>query len=111
MYEDIEKVIGGIPQIGRLTIYDVSLRIGQLLSNPVYPKDYLYLNNGAKIGAKKLLGGKRLKWKVEVTTFFSYPEAKKVVGIGSLKDLPNHLIEDFFCVMKDNLAPGPKGVI
>jgi hypothetical protein len=107
----VNSIIGSIPQVGPLTVYDVSLRIGHLFNTPIYPRKYLYLNSGAMEGAKILLNGRKLSPTEELTTFFSYPEALAVTGIGDLQALPNNLIEDFFCVMKDYLAPGPRGLI
>lgn len=111
LYNTIDHFIGSIPQIGPLTIYDISLRIGHLFIKPIYPQKILYLNSGAMEGAKKLLGGRKLRHKEDFNVFFSYPEAKAVVGINSLQSLPNNLVEDFFCVMKDYLDLGPRGLI
>jgi hypothetical protein len=111
LYKTVNSLIGSIPQIGPLTVYDVSLRIGHLFNDPVYPHKFLYLNNGAMEGARKLLKGRKLSPVEELATFFSYPEAKAVKGIGSLQNLPNNLIEDFFCVMKDYLDLDPRGLI
>lgn len=111
LYKQVASIIGSFPRVGLLTVYDVSLRIGHLFHDPIYPQKYLYLNNGAMVGAKKLLGSRRLSSKEELSKFFSYPEAMAVTGIGSLRALPNNLIEDFFCVMKDYLEPGPRGLI
>lgn len=111
LYKKIDGIIGSIPQIGPLTVYDVSLRIGHLFNSPIYPKKNLYLNSGAMVGAKTLLRGRKLNPIEDIKTFFSYPEATSVSGIADLQALPNNLIEDFFCVMKEYLASGPRGLI
>lgn len=111
LYKKIDGIIGSIPQIGPLTVYDVSLRIGHLFNSPIYPRKYLYLNSGAMEGAKTLLRGRKLNPIEDIKTFFSYPEATVVSGIADLQALPNNLIEDFFCVMKEYLASGPRGLI
>lgn len=111
LHYSVNSIIGSIPQVGPLTVYDVSLRIGHLFNTPIYPRKYLYLNSGAMEGAKILLNGRKLSPTEDLTTFFSYPEALAVTGIGDLYALPNNLIEDFFCVMKDYLEPGPRGLI
>lgn len=111
LYDAVDGLIGNLDNIGPLTVYDVSLRIGHLFSEPIYPRKILYLNNGAMEGAKKLLGGRKLSSKEVLSSFFSYPDALAVVGIKSLQALPNNLIEDFFCVMKAYLDSGPRGLI
>jgi len=111
LYDVVNSLIGNLDNIGPLTVYDTSLRIGHLIDKPIYPREKLYLNNGAMEGARKLLGGRKLSSKEVLSTFFSYPETLAVAGIKSLQTLPNNLIEDFFCVMKDYLDPGPRGLI
>lgn len=111
LYDVVNSLIGNLDNIGPLTVYDTSLRIGHLIDKPIYPREKLYLNNGAMEGARKLLGGRKLSSKEVLSTFFSYPETLPVAGIKSLQTLPNNLIEDFFCVMKDYLDPGPRGLI
>ena len=112
LYAHVKSLIGGIPHIGLLAVYDVSLRIGHLFPSPIYPKRYLYLNNsGAMNGAKKLLGGRKLAYREKFTDFFSYPEALNVTDIASLRSLPNCLVEDFLCVMHQYLDKGPRGLI
>ena len=114
-FEDLHKfvngLIGGIHNIGLLTVYDVSLRIGHLFSKPIYPQKILYLNSGAMTGARKLLNGRILKPTELFVDFFSYPEAQSVVGIQDLQALPNCLVEDFLCVMHRYLDAGPRGLI
>ena len=111
LFNTVNNLIGNLNNIGPLTVYDTSLRIGHLFDKPIYPRKILYLNNGAMEGAKKLLGGRKLSSKEVLSSFFSYPEALAVVGIKSLQALPNNLIEDFFCVMKAYLDSGPRGLI
>lgn len=112
LYAFVNSVIGSIDNIGFLTIYDVSLRIGHILNPPIYPKKRLYLNNsGAMTGARKLLNGRILKPTELFVDFFSYPEAQSVVGIQNLQALPNCLVEDFLCVMHRYLDAGPRGLI
>lgn len=112
LYDKVKTLIGNIPKIGLLTVYDVTLRIGHILNKPIYPKKYLYLNNsGAMEGATKLLDGRKLQYKELFTNFFSYPEALSVNGINYLQALPNCLVEDFLCVMHKYLDKGSKGLI
>ncbi len=111
LLDEINKLIGNIPDIGSLTVYDTALRIGYLYNNPICPKDYLYLYCGAYEGAMKLLGGKKLRHKLKVNDFFKYREAQCINGIKELQKLPTSLIEDFFCVMKRYLDKCPSGLI
>ncbi len=111
LYDYIKNLIGGIDYIGLLTIYDVSLRIGHLFSKPIYPKKFLYLNSGAYLGAKKMIGGRNLRHKIPFKGFFSYPQIKSIIGVKSLQSLPNSLVEDFLCVMHNYLDVAPKGLI
>ncbi|MBR4649505.1 MAG: hypothetical protein IKO67_05070 [Bacteroidaceae bacterium] len=111
LYDYIKNLIGGIDYIGLLTIYDVSLRIGHLFSKPIYPKKFLYLNSGAYLGARKMIGGRNLGHKIPLKNFFSYPQIRSITGFRDLQSLPNSLVEDFLCVMHNYLDVAPKGLI
>lgn len=95
LYADIARC--QVPGIGDLTLYDTALRIGHVMDPCIYPKQYVYLARGAKVGAEKLLG-RKVNWREPIDVFQPY-----------FGDFPSRCIEDFLCIMKDLLCKG--GVI
>lgn len=102
VFEDIYKEVKGrlrrIPNIGNLTYYDAALRLGFLLDDAVFPKDKVYVFQGAWKGLKGLQ--KYLKR-------IGYPLKRKFTsaGIYDTSDFMPHFsgvesmfIEDFLCV-------------
>lgn len=81
--------------IGKLTIYDVALRVSQ--NYKIYP-DYVYLHAGTKVGA--LNAGLIKK--------FSRQETLNINDITEklqwLKGVKPYLIEDFLCACKDDIS-------
>lgn len=91
VFDDVKNLIGHIPGVcGRLTLYDTARRIGHLLDMPVYPNNYVYVARGARIGAKYVLGIKRMKgnvFRLPISDFTNlFP------GISSME------IEDILCI-------------
>ena len=89
--------------IGRLTTYDIALRIGFLYDDPLLPQDYVYIQSGALDGIKALSADPAYKslfperkWKAE-----AYPIADFTAAFG---DLESMYIEDFLCVFHNELA-------
>lgn len=95
LYDFIKQVIGPISGIGPLTVYDTARRIGHLLKDPIYPKQYVYLAAGALVGAKSLLGVKRLKFREPIGLFTPH--------FGTLTSV---FIEDMLCIFKNEFASG-----
>ena len=93
LYDDVEKAIGGINQIGLLVLYDTTKMIGHVLG--IEPVNYVYTQSGAKIGAKKLLGMKRMGKRVPTSAF-----AKLFPGEKSI------YIEDMLCIYKKYFRNG-----
>ena len=87
--ELVDSTIRTVRDIGPLTIYDISLRIGAKLG--LYPK-VIYLHSGAKIGAKAL----GLNYRQKSLSIEDIPEP-----ISS--NLEPYEIEDFFCICKEEL--------
>ena len=56
LYDAVCEVMKGIPYIKDLVKYDVSKRLSVMLTPEVAPESFVYIQNGAKVGAKKLLG-------------------------------------------------------
>ena len=52
LHSEIRSLIGNIPGIGNLTIYDVTVRLGAKYN--ILPRDYVYLHAGPMISAKHL---------------------------------------------------------
>ena len=94
LYKEICKLFDGIAFCqGPLVCYDVAMRIGQLYG--IKPDKYVYLSNGAKEGARRLLGKKRLPDIIERSEF---PQP--------LCNEKSIYIEDILCTFKDAfLAP------
>lgn len=104
LYDEVNKRIGKLPHIGPLTIYDAALRLGFILSKPIYPKNKVYIQAGAYKGIKNLQDyNKRL-----CLSLFPVP----IMGAGpkdistfarAFNNLPSMFIEDFLCVYDDKL--------
>lgn len=52
LHSEIRSLIGNIPGIGNLTIYDVTVRLGAKYN--ILPRDYVYLHAGPMVSAKHL---------------------------------------------------------
>ena len=91
--EQLLKVQGGLTGIGPLFIYDVALRVGYLLNPQVKPANYVYLQAGAWVGAKKLEQAGIIQpvygRKVPISHFTSILPFAKMTA---------YEIEDFLCV-------------
>lgn len=93
LYNQVKKAIGGINQIGLLVLYDTTKMIGHLLG--VEPVNYVYTQRGAKEGAKKLLGVKRMGYRVPTSSFAKLFPSEKSIHI-----------EDMLCIYKDYYRKG-----
>lgn len=87
----VERVIGGIPGIGELMVYDTSLRLGAKLG---LEPDRVYLHSGTRTGAKRLGLRTDRKW-------LSSDELP-----ADLRQLPPCQVEDLLCIYKDHLSSG-----
>lgn len=87
LYNEIEAIIRPIKYIGELATYDITLRVGWNLPNPIKPESLVYLHQGAKSGAELLLG-RKIKER-----YIPYEEIKDVVAPLT----KSHHIEDFLC--------------
>lgn len=85
----VEKYTKNIEGIGKLTIYDTSLRIGFFLG--IYPKK-IYLHAGTRKGALHLLGKEKIKGR----KFLLKEELPK-----EFRELEPYEIEDILCIFKD----------
>lgn len=95
LYDEVERRITGIPHVGLLTIYDATLRLGFILPQPIYPKDYVYIQAGASSGIKKLQKSKPSLFPMPITGAKRYSINLFKIAFN---DLPSIFIEDFLCV-------------
>lgn len=102
LYDEVYNRIGKLPHIGLLTIYDAALRIGFILSDPIYPENFVYIQAGAYKGIKKL------QTCPSASALFSTAirkENKYDISLFSAAfgNLPSMFIEDFLCVYDNKL--------
>ena len=95
LYQEVERLIGSEKNVGLLMLYDISRMIGYALQPQVLPKDFVYLQSGAKIGAKRLLGLNRLGRKLPVEVFKRF-----------FPNEDSQHIEDILCIYKDAFKDG-----
>jgi len=91
LHDVVGAVIGSLPGIGPLTVYDTTLRIGAYRG--LLPTR-IYLHAGTRIGAKRL----GLPWKQRTIETATLPQA--------LRRLPAHEAEDVLCIYKDQFGAG-----
>ena len=85
--------------IGRLTVYDIALRIGYIRQNQILPKDKIYLFAGANSGANQLfLSSPSLFTIPTSTTRIKEGRYDMTIFNSPLRDVPSFLLEDMFCV-------------
>ena len=98
LYQEVKNAIGGLPQVGNLVLYDTTKMIGYILTPRISPMKYVYVQSGAKVGAKNLLGIKRMGMRYPTSAFKKF--FPKVDSIH---------IEDMLCIYKNYFTFG--GVI
>ena len=91
LFKITEIVRGKVDNIGDLWSYDTDLRIGFKLR--IYP-DVVYLHRGAREGARKLLGKKKIYGRYLSKDIF-------IERIPELNELECYEIENFLCDLKD----------
>ena len=98
LYDAVCEVMKDIPYIKDLVKYDVAKRIGVMLIPEVAPESFVYIQNGAKVGAKNLLG----------KNFDDVKKLPKSCFESFFPNLSSVHIENILCIMKDYFTP--KGV-
>lgn len=97
LYDDVCKVLNGVPYIRFITKYDVAKRIGVMIKPEITPVSYVYLHAGALDGAERLLnthiGQDQIRMDSQV--FAKY-----------FGDLSPIFVEDLLCTMKNYFANG-----
>lgn len=102
LYDEVDRLLLQKPKvkgIGKLTAYDIALRIGYIRRNQTLPKGKIYLFAGANAGANKLFQ--------DNPTLFTFPVSISRINEGRydmtifkspLREMPSFLLEDMFCV-------------
>lgn len=93
LFRITEIVRGKVDNVGDLWSYDTALRIGFKLR--IYP-NVVYLQRGARVGARKLLGKKKIIGRYLSKDIF-------IERIPELNELECYEIEHFLCDFKDRL--------
>lgn len=88
IYEEVDKLIGHVRGIGKLTVYDTALKLGCTMNPRVFPRDYVYLMANAPYNAAYRYYGRKLHDIEPIATFAA-----------DFGEIPSMFIEDFFCVM------------
>lgn len=91
LYQNIEELLGQERGIGNLMLYDITRMIGYAHKPSIIPIQYVYLQSGAKIGARKLLNIKRVGRKLPINIFKKY-----------FPNEDSQHIEDILCIYKDD---------
>lgn len=94
LYASVCDVLRDIPYIKNLVKYDVAKRMAVMFQPEILPDKNVYIQNGAKIGAEKLLG--------RILNDESSIDRK--IFIQFFGNLPAVHIENILCIMKDCLA-------
>lgn len=95
LYEAVEKLIGSEKGIGDLMLYDIARMIGYSMQPTVLPVSLVYLQRGAKTGAKTLLGLKRVGRTLPTSAFYKYFPTED-----------SQHIEDILCIYKKDFEDG-----
>ena len=102
LYDEVDNLLLKklkVRGIGRLTVYDIALRIGYIRQNQILPKDKIYLFAGANSGANQLfLSSPSLFTIPTSTTRIKEGRYDMTIFNSPLRDVPSFLLEDMFCV-------------
>lgn len=97
LYADVCKILTDIPYIKDLVKYDVAKRIGVMLTPQTLPEKYVYIHNGTKLGASRLLGR---------ALDINASQLKRDEFIPYFGDMSALHIENILCIMKDYFITG-----
>ena len=101
LYADVRNTLITVSGIGSLTCYDVALRLGRFTTPWITPKDYVYVAQGALVGAHRLLGR-------DVVKKALIDEVKLPVSLFAtlFPNIPAAHIEDMLCIYKTYFVTG-----
>lgn len=101
LYNTVREEIIEIRGIGNLTVYDICMELGRYYTPWIMPKDYVYVAQGALVGARKLLG------KACVAKYLEDGVRLPITLFSNLfPNIPAGHIEDMLCVYKEYFAQG-----
>ncbi|MBR3626452.1 MAG: hypothetical protein IKN48_09005 [Bacteroidaceae bacterium] len=99
LYNDVENMLfngnNKIKGIGKLTVYDIALRIGYVRNNQILPKKKIYLYAGAFQGANNLFQCNPSLFNVTSIKPGCYD---MTIFNAPLNQMPSMFLEDMFCV-------------
>ena len=95
LYDAVKNAIGNVKGIGDLMLYDISRMIGYAHKPVIVPKDYVYLHQGAKEGARSVLNVNSLPYRVPTAIFK-----------GIFPGVDSQYIEDILCIYKKDFKKG-----
>lgn len=106
LYGAVEKLIGSEKGIGDLMLYDIARMIGYSMQPTVLPVKLVYLQSGAKTGAKTLLGLKRVGRTLPTSAFYNYFPTEDSQHIEDILCIYKKDFEDVFFVAKTIVGCG-----
>ncbi len=95
LHKTVEDAIGNIKGIGGLMLYDIARMIGYALRPVIVPQARVYLNRGAKEGAKHLLKLDRIGKFLPIESFTEF-----------FPNTESQYIEDILCIYKEDFKSG-----
>lgn len=108
LYNDVENMLfngnNKIKGIGKLTVYDIALRIGYVKNVQILPKDKIYLYAGAYQGANNLFQCNPSLFNVTSIKPGCYNMS---IFNTPLSQMPSMFLEDMFCVYHSLLKSYP----
>lgn len=102
LYDEVDKLLLQKPKvkgIGRLTAYDIALRIGYIRHNQILPEDKIYLFAGANVGANKLFSSNPSLFALPASTSrITEGRYDMTIFNSPLREMPSYCLEDMLCV-------------
>lgn len=98
IFDLVEKAFKPVYGAGELAVYDVADRISERLGHS--SEHIIYLHAGARVGARRLFGGRIPRGDAWGIMRHQVPEA--------FRDFTNHEIEDILCTYKDDFLLPPE---
>lgn len=98
VYELVEKAFRPVYGAGELAVYDAANRICERLGH--VSEHIVYLHAGARVGARRLFGGRLPRGDAWGISPSQVPEA--------FREFSTHEIEDILCIYKDDLLLSPE---
>ncbi|WP_332772461.1 hypothetical protein [Phenylobacterium sp.] len=100
LWDFVDKAYGHVPGAGELAVYDTADRLRHRLG--LESKHVIYLHAGARVGARRLAGGRLANHDAWGITSDQIPYG--------LRMFDNHELEDILCIYKDDLLRSPESL-